>query len=720
MKRVSTKFAITAGFSAMLVILLILMGVWLFNVRDNSARLQDMANDLRKSELVFAMRDAAMQRALVLHRMAITEDIFERDDAYMEMSRKASGFIAARDELLEMDLTNAERTLWDNVRPFIANGSTVQAEAAQLLLDWETEAASRLLLESVIPTQNTVMTELTRMLDVKRDSTRAEIAAATHRNNLSYAIVITLGIIAVSLGAAIAVSVIRSTGRSTRALVEARESAQAANQLKSQFLANMSHEIRTPLTAIIGYADVLLESGELKKSQTNLVQPIERSGKHLLRVINDILDLSKIEAGEMKLEQIPVSPPEVLAGVESLMAVKAAEKDLRFRVRYETPVPESFQADPTRLKQILLNLCGNAIKFTKQGEVTITAAYDRKTQRIVFRVRDTGIGLTEKEIARIFNPFSQADASTTRKFGRTGLGLTIVKELAENMGGEISCVSEKGHGSEFALELPAESDVDMRLIDAAQARIKSADAVNAATTVPRLRGQVLLAEDSPDNQRLITMHLERAGATVTLATNGQEAVEHALVTDFDLILMDIQMPVLDGKAAASLLRNAGYASPIVALTANVMREDIEEYLGLGMNAVLAKPIEPEKFYPELTRHLADAGDTANEADDPLAADPKFQALVRDFVAGLPEMIDAVRGALGQRDWIELKGLAHKLKGMGGGFGYPQITDAAAALDAQVAAEEYATVPELAEKLVHVCRDAVANLEPVELADAASM
>ena len=385
--------------------------------------------------------------------------------------------------------------------------------------------------------------------------------------------------------------------------------AESANQAKSRFLANMSHEIRTPMTAILGYADMLHESLGASP-HLSLVDPICRNGKHLLSLINEILDLSKIEAGRFETEKLDCDPTAIISEVANLMRPRAREKGVDFRVEFVTAIPQTIHTDPTRLRQILANLLSNAIKFTSQGEVRITVrllGVNRAEPKIRFEVSDTGIGMTDLQLEGGFQPFKQADASTSRKYGGTGLGLAISDRLAGLLGGRLKVTSTVGQGSCFSLTLPTGSLEGIRMVDP-NADVRQGDAAentDKAHRPPlRLGCRVLLAEDGPDNQRLISLLLSKAGAEVTIVENGKEAFEVATGVPeegqpslpvieclFDVILMDMQMPVMDGYEATRRLRQAGYRGPIIALTAHAMSHDRQKCIDAGCDDYLAKPID---------------------------------------------------------------------------------------------------------------------------------
>jgi PAS domain S-box-containing protein len=394
----------------------------------------------------------------------------------------------------------------------------------------------------------------------------------------------------------------------TAELENAKLAAEDASRSKSEFLANMSHEIRTPMTAILGFADMLATEGQADgKSATQLewISTIRRNGEHLLSIINDILDLSKIEAGRMSVEATEVRPGSLITDVLRLMNISARAKGLSLSAEFDGPLPSRVSSDPLRLRQILVNLVGNAIKFTASGSVTIRAGYDQGTSTLRFSVTDTGIGLTPEQRARLFGAFVQADTSTTRRYGGTGLGLRISKRLAEMLGGDITVASTPGLGSRFTLVVRAAKLNDSVLSETfltGQLPELAPLAAPADPLLPLADVSVLLADDGEDNRRLITFYLVKAGATVTTVANGRLALE-ALTVDgsvsgalaepprFDLLLTDMQMPELDGYETARRLRALGSRLPILALTACAMTGDAKRCIAAGCDAYASKPID---------------------------------------------------------------------------------------------------------------------------------
>jgi len=455
-----------------------------------------------------------------------------------------------------------------------------------------------------------------------------------------------------------------------------------ATHAKSKFLANMSHEIRTPLTSIIGFAETLSDTINDPEEFIYAAESIKRSGNHLHQIINDVLDISKIEAGQIELEMMEVSPTAILAEVTTMMEEKVKKKGLKLRTNYYFPLPKTIIADPTRLRQILLNLLGNAIKFTSQGIVCINAYYSCSERMVKFEVSDTGIGMSEEGIEHVFEPFSQADKSTSRKYGGTGLGLSISKQLAEKMGGDIVCESRIGVGSTFTATISIGDIPGPELIY--ESNEVTELAVNEQVIHQRRNsyvGKVLLAEDTEENQQLISMHLRKSGVEVKIVSNGEEAINAALQGDYDLILMDLQMPVLNGIDAIKKLRNSNYSKPIVALTAATSISDRETCKEAGADDFVSKPINFENFYHVLDTYLdknrkkpySNTRLQDSIMSDNSTNDAEFEEILLAFLERLPQMVESINDSVRKKDWETVQSVSHQLKGLGGSFGYAQIT-----------------------------------------------
>ena len=462
-------------------------------------------------------------------------------------------------------------------------------------------------------------------------------------------------------------------------LILARETAEQANRLKSVFLANMSHEIRTPLTAIIGFSEQALQENDPDK-RLDYLKRVLKSGDHLLGLINDILDLSKIEADKLELEHEKFDCLAAIDDIYQLACEQAQSKGLTCQLKWHFPLPKYLLSDSLRFRQVLLNLSSNAVKFTQKGKVVFQVNYDQLARQLSIKVKDTGIGMNEDELARIFRPFVQADTTVTRHFGGTGLGLVISKRLMEQMDGDIQVESVKGIGSCFEVILHCQQQ-DIELVNEYQPSQKQAPTTSLLATDSTIR--VLVAEDNPDNQLLLKLLLEKSKVTVVVVDNGHKAVERALQDDFDLVFMDMQMPLMGGEEATRLIRHAGIEVPIIAVTANVMSEDVERYKKAGCQALLGKPVVQSEFLAILNRFANVRKNTEDEWLQRLAQDPQMQALKQQFGEQLPGLLAELRQYAQTEDWAALRFAAHSLKGSAGSMGYPQVTRLAGEIEQAV-------------------------------------
>ena len=488
----------------------------------------------------------------------------------------------------------------------------------------------------------------------------------------------------------------------TAELRAALERAEHLAEAKAGFLANMSHELRTPLAAILGYSEQALAEGASATTARNALKTVARNGRHLLDIVNDVLDASKIDAGQLRIEAISASPLKAIGEAVDLLRERASEKNLGLSLWPQWPLPAQVVADPLRLKQIVLNLISNALKFTAHGMVAVRVRADRDADVWELEVEDTGIGMDEEQMQRLFMRFEQADLSTTRRFGGTGLGLYISRELARQMGGEIRVSSTLGAGSRFILSLPLPADAAW--VDGEDSAVAEDD-VHAAP-IPRLSGRVLVVDDVEDLRLLVGGLVAATGVEVIEAVNGREAVEKATQFAVDLVLMDMHMPIMDGREATAALRASGFSVPIIALSADVLPDDVARFIASGCNEAIGKPIDRQRLYAALAHYLAapegaphvsapagvvqkSASESAwpsesqNESDDPMAA--AMASIRARFRSGIPaeqEILDTARQA---QDTVALKAQLHRLKGSAGTFGFMAVSQAAAAAETAIKA-----------------------------------
>ncbi len=624
----------------------------------------------------------------LIHFMAIEADVTERKQAEQDRDRLATIVESSDDAIIGMDLEGVV-TSWNAgaERIFGYQAAEAVGRSIRFLSPPERAHADASLLEKL------------------RLGERVEPYESVHvaKDGRSIDVSLRMSPIKDHSGQIVGVSKIARDvtefKKQAESLLRAKKLAEEANHAKSRFLANMSHEIRTPMTAVIGFADLLRRGVDDEAERHDCIDTIVSSGNHVLTLLSDILDLSKIEAGRMEFKRIRCSPHQVVSDVLSILRIHAAAKMLSLEYAWEGRAPKSIETDPDHFRQLLMNLVGNAIKFTDRGAVRVVAAvdFDQPEPRMVIEVHDTGIGIAPENLDRIFSPFDQADVSVTRRFGGTGLGLTISRHIARGLGGELTVESRLGEGSVFRATIPTGPLNGVLIEERPSTEALASHDLSGAPTTHLNGARILLVEDGATNRKLISLVLRRAGAEVVCAVDGQAGLKAATEQPFDLILMDMQMPVLDGYEATRRLRAAGCVGPILALTAHALRGDAEVCLACGCDDHLVKPIEHDRLLNAVAEHMKKAAPARAFALSPPSVasgrpseltsalptdDPEFREIIEEFLVTLDERLRAMRAAWHCEEREELARLAHWLKGAGGTAGFDAFTEPARRLEQQ--------------------------------------
>ncbi len=690
----NTNLVVKTGFTSMLLLVLAYSLFSLYQLREMSLSVGNtIAVDSKKIVHVVRMRDSIRQRQVALNQMLATDDPFQREALRLKFFQLAGIFRVEKDRLLKLPMPEQERELLTKILRQAVQTQKLNRDVVDLIIEDNHSPSAFSLLQTTHQYQNQLFDMLGDLIQLQ-DQHISEYVTSSHRQyqttlklSLLFAVLISL---LAWLIARIASRIITQKNNEliekNQQLEAASEQAMAATRTKSEFLAVMSHEIRTPLTSIIGFAEALNNpesSIEDKKEVTNI---IIKNGKHLLKIINDILDISKIEANRMEFEQIEFSPVKLINEIEETFRPQFREKGIQFDVEYEFPIPNYVINDEMRVKQILINLVSNALKFTSKGKTTIRVRCDIDNEKIIFDVMDSGIGLTAEQKEKIFDAFTQADSSTTREYGGTGLGLSLSKQYAEKMGGTLGVESLPGIGSQFYVSFSTGKIDTQQLITGAPELPERHEQKKYQTdTSYRVKGNILVAEDNHDNQQLLSILLADTGAKLSFADNGKQALDRALYKTYDLILMDMQMPIMSGLEVTRALRQKGYTHPIVALTANAMKSDEDACIQAGCNNFLTKPVNREKLLQVIYKYLP-IEDKVITGERSKTRSEKMKNLILRFESELPAKVEALLSLQSEKNWVRMQEEVHKIKGIGTSMGYPEITEIAAELEISIADE----------------------------------
>jgi signal transduction histidine kinase/FixJ family two-component response regulator len=689
--RFNVKFIIWSGFGVVIALMLVLSSVMIYKLNEQTDQFENVVKvNNSKVALAHVMRDSIRLRSISLNKMALSDDIFFRDDEKINFDISANRFIRAFAKFKTFKLDQTELNLVTLAQEKTDIGYPLNQKASTMLLNDDAIEDIKPVLFDALQAQENNLIVLDKLIALQQSY--AEESVVTAENNMKNIVTLLLSVISI----AIIFSIIVSQTVSKIVSLKNDELAKAT-ETKSLFLANMSHEIRTPLTAIIGFAKSQMIPNLPANHSAKATKIILRNSEHLLAVINDILYFSKIEAHKLEIEYTEFSIFKLLEDVQLSLQGLIGLKPLQFNINFNYPLPKMIRSDKTRLRQILINLGGNAIKFTDKGIINLAIYYDRNLNNMSFEVNDTGIGMTNEQQDKVFNTFSQADSTTTRRYGGTGLGLSISSELVRKLGGELTVTSELDVGSTFSFSILNNINDPNKSVQFINQAVKYDDEQHEIYDLvkqSRVEGTVLLVEGIPDNQALVSFYLVEMGASVTTVDNGQQAVDITENNKFDLVLMDMQMPVMGGLEAVTKIRERGDTCPIVMLTANAAKEFKEKSLQVGCDDFLTKPIDEEALLKVVASYLPvvelkeiqsnsihqsqsiNAVDNSNIIISSLIQkdSTRYNKFIKKFVNYLPTYVDEISKFIKVKDDIELKAITHKLKGVGGNMGFKILTE----------------------------------------------
>jgi len=713
----NTNLVVKAGFTSILLLVVIFGAFSLYQLKTITYNMTN-AIDINSKKIihVILMRDAIRQRQVVMTEMILLDDVFKREENRMTFFKLSGEFRRERIALMKLPYNESEKKLLNVILDDVRFAQIANREAIDLLIVDSSSEEGRNLILSAQKLQKKIYGLLGELIKLQNKNIQQFVKTNREKYSKTLTLSVLFGIVIALTAWLIARIMSRILTQKNNELLNKNKqlekvSAQAleATRTKSEFLAIMSHEIRTPLTSIIGFAEALEEPSTEIEDRSSITKTIIKNGKHLLKIINDILDISKIEANRMEFENTYFSPVELINDVEETIKYQCMEKGIQFYVEYEFPIPNVICNDVLRIKQIILNLCSNALKFTKAGKVCIKVRSDIENEKIFFTVIDSGIGLTEEQISKVFDAFTQADSSTTRQYGGSGLGLSLSRQFAEKMGGSITVESLVGIGSQFCVSIKTGKIDTQQLITGEPELPEKNDSIKRQYDFSyHVKGNILIVEDNHDNQQLLSILLSGIGAELTFADNGQQAIDKARSKPYDLIFMDLQMPVMGGLEATKKLRQAGYERPIVALTANAMKSDHDMCISAGCDGFLTKPINREKLFHTIYKYLeivSEVDESSLESKKNKNRSEKLQALIKSFIEGIPQRMSIIEHCRKEKNWLDMKNELHKIKGVGTSMGYPDITKTAENLEYEVMRENEVEIDRLLLEMKTVCEQA---------------
>lgn len=715
----NTQNVVQVGAGLLLLVMFLLGLAGMYQIRESNESMSSIVEIyIAKIQLANVMRDSIRLRQIGLNKLLSTDDPFERDEELLHYYEFAGKYRDARNKLIALPMNEMEKAIHEQLTRITRVAQPLNKTAAEMIAEEAPEAQTRQVVENALSEQQKLLVQLDKLVSLQNQYANQSLQNGRNKYDRSMLLMLLLSVLVITVAFIVVRRLSKYIAENNQKLLDkndelatASSKAMEATRAKSAFLATMSHEIRTPLSAIIGFAEASLDAGRTAMDHQDATQKIIRSSNHLLQIINDILDVSKIEANKLELEHVEVSPFELLADIEALVKPQADAKGLLFKIEYVFPLPQTFVSDPLRIKQVLINLCGNALKFTEVGHVMIKVSYDDIARQMEFSVHDSGIGMSDAQIGKIFEAFTQADSSTTRKYGGTGLGLSLCKQLAEAMGGSVSVESLPGAGSRFSVRIDAGEGADAHIARSREDIPSFAVEPQQAQEPVRLQGRVLLADDNADNQQLISYFIGKMGLRVELADNGQIALDLVCAHEFDLVLMDMQMPVMSGTDAVKQIRQRGLQLPIIALTANATREDRNACLNAGCNDFLTKPVDRKRLYQLLSEYLPSKADDGYESlfSTVLEREPELSDLVEKYCHKLPGMVEQFKQSLREGDRDGLQKLSHNLKGTGGGMGFPALTDVAVAIETRLRQQDLNGIDALVGELENIVQRIIQGL-----------